>query len=296
MSVPAAYMGIVLIWATTPLAIKWSNDGSDFLLAVSTRMSIGFAFCLLLLVLFRVPMRWDRKAVSSYVTAGLGMFGAMMSVYWGAQYIPSGLISVLYGLTPMVIGLFAALWLGEPFFTPSKILGLLLAVGGLAEIFLPQDAGLPIRAYGVIGVLMSVFIHSLSSVWIKRIGAQIHPLALNSGALAIAVPLYIASWLLFGHGIPERLPQHTMGAILYLAVVGTVLGFNLYFYVLKRVPATMIGLITLITPMLALLLGRTLNGEQTGINVWIGTATILSGLALYLWGGRLFRILVPARG
>ncbi len=288
-------MGIVLIWATTPLAIKWSNDGSDFLLAVSTRMSIGFAFCLLLLVLFRVPMRWDRKAVMSYITAGLSMFGAMMSVYWGAQYIPSGLISVLYGLTPMVIGLFAALWLGEPFFTPSKIIGLLLAVGGLAEIFLPQDAGLPIRAYGVIGVLTSVFIHSLSSVWIKRIGAQIHPLALNSGALAIAVPLYIASWLLFGQGIPERLPQHTVGAILYLAVVGTVLGFNLYFYVLKRVPATMIGLITLITPVLALMLGQMLNGERAGINVWLGTLTILAGLSLYLWGGRLLRVLVPVK-
>jgi drug/metabolite transporter (DMT)-like permease len=295
MSVPAAYMGIVLIWATTPLAIKWSNDGSDFLLAISTRMAIGFAFCLLLLVLLRVPMRWDHKAIKSYVTAGLGMFGAMTSVYWGAQYIPSGLISVLYGLTPMLIGLFAALWLGEPFVTPSKIIGLLLAVGGLAEIFLPEGTGVPISAYGVIGVLLSVTIHCLTSVWIKRIGAQIHPLALNNGALAIAVPLYITCWLLFGEGIPERMPEHTLGAILYLAVIGTVLGFNLYFYVLKRVPAMMIGLITLITPVLALLLGQTLNGERAGINVWLGTLIILAGLSLYLWGGRLYRALVPSR-
>ncbi len=295
MSVPAAYMGIVLIWATTPLAIKWSNDGSDFLLAVSSRMSIGFAVCLILLLLLRVPMRWDRNAVKSYAAGGLGIFGAMMSVYWGAQYIPSGLISVLYGLTPIVIGLFAALWLGEPFFTPSKMIGLLLALAGLGEIFLPQDARIPIRVYGVIGVLMSVIIHSLSSVWIKRIGAQIHPLAQNSGALAIAVPLYVICWLLFGEEIPERLPQHTFGAIIYLAVIGTVLGFNLYFYVLKNVPASMIGLITLITPVLALLLGQTLNGEHIGINVWIGTFAILAGLGLYMWGGRLFRVLALAR-
>lgn len=295
MSVPAAYMGIVLIWATTPLAIKWSNDGSDFLLAVSTRMSIGFAFCLLLLLLFRIPMRWDRAALKSYAAAELGMFGAMMSVYWGAQYIPSGLISVLYGLTPMVIGLFAALWLGETFFTPSKMVGLLLAVAGLGEIFLPQDAGIPIRIYGVIGVLMSVVIHSLSSVWVKRIGAQIHPLAQNSGALAIAVPLYVICWLLFGESLPERLPQHTLGAILYLAVIGTVLGFNLYYYVLKRVPATMIGLVTLITPVLALLLGQTLNGEHAGINVWLGTLAIVAGLGLYLWGGRLYRVVAFIR-
>ncbi len=292
MSVPAAYIGIVLIWATTPLAIKWSNDSSDFLLAVSARMSIGFMLCLLLLLLFRVPMRWDRVAVRSYAAGGLGIFGAMMSVYWGAQYIPSGLISVLYGLTPMVIGIFAALWLGEQFFTPSKILGLLLAVAGLGEIFWPQDTGIPISIYGVIGVLMSVVIHSLSSVWVKRIGAEIHPLAQNSGALGIAVPLYAICWLLFGGSFPEQLPQHTMGAILYLAVIGTVLGFNLYFYVLKRVPASMIGLITLITPVLALLLGQTLNGEQIGMHVWFGTIAILAGLGMYLWGGRLYRVLI----
>ncbi len=295
MSVPAAYLGIVLIWATTPLAIKWSNDGSDFMLAVSSRMSIGFVFCLLLLVLLRIPMRWDRVALKSYAASGLGMFGAMMSVYWAAQYIPSGLISVLYGLTPMVIGVFAALWLDEPFFTPSKMIGLLLAVVGLGEIFLPEGTGVAISAYGVIGVLMSVTFHSLSSVWVKRIGAQMHPLAQNSGALGIAVPLYITCWLLFGEQIPEQVPQHTMGAILYLALIGTALGFNLYFYVLKSVPAMMIGLITLITPVLALLLGQTLNGEHAGINVWLGSAIIIAGLGLYLWGGRLYRVIIPAR-
>ena len=295
MSVPAAYLGMVLIWATTPLAIKWSNDGSDFMLAVSTRMSIGFVCCLLLLWVLRIPMRWDRAAVKSYVTSGIGMFGAMMSVYWAAQYIPSGLISVLYGLTPMMIGVFAALWLGEVFFTPSKIIGLLLALGGLGEIFLPEGSGISLSVYGVIGVLASVFFHSLSSVLVKRIGAQMHPLAQNSGALGVAVPLYIMCWLLFGAEIPEQLPQQTVGAILYLAIIGTVLGFNLYFYVLKQVPAMMIGLITLITPVLALLLGQLLNGEQTGIHVWIGTGIILMGLSLFLWGGRVFRLLVPAR-
>jgi drug/metabolite transporter (DMT)-like permease len=223
------------------------------------------------------------------------MFGAMMSVYWAAQYISSGLISVLYGLTPMVIGVFAALWLGEIFFTPTKIIGLLLALAGLGEIFLPEGTGISISTYGVIGVLVSVFFHSLSAVLVKHIGAQMHPLALNSGALGIAVPLYILCWVLFGNELPEQLPQHTLGAILYLAVVGTALGFNLYFYVLKQVSATMIGLITLITPVLALLLGQTLNGEEAGLNVWIGTGVILIGLSLYLWGGRLFKLLMPAR-
>lgn len=292
MSVPAAYLGLVLIWATTPLAIKWSNDSSDFLLAVSARMTIGFVICLLLLLVLRIPLRWHREAMMTYVAAGLGIFAAMISVYWGAQYIPSGLISVLYGLSPMLIGMFSALWLGERFFTPAKLGGLGLALLGLMVIFLPHSELGTISARGLAGVLLSVLFHSMSAVWVKRIGSQMHPLAINSGALALAVPLYIVSWLLFGNGVPGELPQQNMASILYLALFGTVLGFNLYFYVLKRVSASVVGLITLITPVLALLLGQGLNGEHIGTHVWLGTATILLGLSLFMWGGRLRRLIV----
>ena len=57
----------------------------------------------------------------------------------------------------------------------------------------------------------------------------------------------------------------------------------------------MIGLVTLITPVLALMLGQTLNGEQINTNVWFGTLAILAGLGLYLWGGRLYRVLVRVK-
>lgn len=291
MSVPAAYLGTILIWATTPLAIKWSNDGNDFLLSVAARMSLGFVICLILLIMMRVPLRWHREAVMTYVAAGLGIFAAMLSVYWGAQYVPSGLISVLYGISPITIGLLASLWLGERFFTPAKVGGLVLALLGLMIIFLPQSDLTTVPAQGLAGVLMSVLFHSVSAVWVKRLGTQMHPLAINSGALALAVPLYLLSWWLFGNGVPDHLPQHSLGSILYLAVFGTVIGFNLYFYLLKRVSPAVVGVITLITPVLALLLGQTLNGEHIGNHVWMGTVGILMGLSLFMWGGRLRRLL-----
>jgi drug/metabolite transporter (DMT)-like permease len=294
MSVPAAYLGLILIWATTPLAIKWSNDGSDFLLAVSARMSLGFILCLLLLWLLRIPLCWHREALRTYLAAGLGIFGAMISVYWAAQYIPSGLISVIYGLSPITIGLFAALWLGERFFTPARVGGLLVSLLGLMVIFVPQSDLGAISARGFAGVLFSVLLHSLSAVWVKRIGASIHPLAINSGALALAVPLYLLSWGLFGNGVPDHISSHAIGSLVYLVLFATVLGFNLYFYVLKRVPASLVGVITLITPVLALFLGQGLNGEQIGAHVWLGTAVILLGLALFMWGGRLRRVAVAS--
>ena len=73
-------------------------------------------------------------------------------------------------------------------------------------------------------------------------------------------------------------------ALLYLGILASVLGFTLYFYVLKHVEANRVALLTLITPVLALLLGNSLNHEEINIEIWIGTLLILSGLSVNQWG------------
>lgn len=98
-------------------------------------MVLGVFVCLLLIALMSRRMRWHREALRTYLAAGLGLWGAMTSVYWAAQYIPSGLISVLFGLSPAVTGVMAALWLGERALTPFRLIGLGLGIAGLAVIF-----------------------------------------------------------------------------------------------------------------------------------------------------------------
>jgi drug/metabolite transporter (DMT)-like permease len=286
MSVPAAYLGIVLIWATTPLAIKWSGEDGGFLLGVALRMTLGYLVCLLLLWGLRIKFPWHRQARRSYLAAGLGMFGAMLSVYWGAQYIPSGLVSVIFGLSPILIGVFANWWLGETSFSAGRLFGVLLAISGLAVIFMPRESAAAIAPQGVAAVLLAVMLHSLSAVWVKRIGGTLHPMAINSGALSIAVPLYLLVWLLFDGSMPQSLSERSLWAIIYLALFGTVLGFNLYYFVMKRVSAAVLSLVTLITPVLALFIGQGLNGEVIVPHVWFGTGAILFGLFVYQWGGR----------
>jgi drug/metabolite transporter (DMT)-like permease len=112
----------------------------------------------------------------------------------------------------------------------------------------------------------------------------------------VAVPLYLLSWALFDGHLPEALPQRNLAAILYLAIVGSVVGFILYFYVLKRVNATAVGLITLITPVLALWLGKAFNAETIAPSAWAGTGAILLGLLSFQWGGWLLsRFRAPVR-
>jgi drug/metabolite transporter (DMT)-like permease len=289
MSVPAAYLGIVLIWSTTPLAIKWSSAGVSFLFAVTARMALGTALCLLLLVLLRIGLPWHREARRAYAAAAMGIYAALLCTYWGAQYIPSGLISVLYGLTPLFTGVMAAWWLNKRSLSPLRIVGVVLGIFGLALIFLAGRALEHIAWQGIAAVLLGVLLQAASAVWVKRTGASLHPMALNGGALLLAVIAYLLTWVLFDGQWPAQLDQRSIGAITYLGVFGTVVGFNLYFFVLKRLSAGAISMITLITPVLALLLGSWINAEVVAPRVWQGTACILLGLLIYQWGGYVLR-------
>ena len=94
MSVPLSYITVILIWTTTPLAIKWSSEGPGFVFAVSSRMILGALLAMLLAMILRLHIPWHKSAIKAYLYSGLGIAVSMMFVYWAAQFIPSGWISL----------------------------------------------------------------------------------------------------------------------------------------------------------------------------------------------------------
>lgn len=284
MSIPAAYLGIVLIWSTTPLAIQWSTQGTGFAFAVLARMLIGVVVAGLLLVLWRVRLPLHARARRAYLVGGLGLFGAMALTYWGARYVHSGLVSVLFGLSPLMAGVLAALWLGERALTRLKVAGMVLGAGGLAVIFIHGDSlGGEHALAGLGALLLAVFIYSASLVWLKRIADDSPPLATTVGTLSVSLPLFVLIWLLTDGQLPTAMPTRSGAAIVYLGVFGSVIGFALYYYVIKHLEASKVALITLVTPVLALVLGNVLNGETIGLRIGLGTALILLGLSVHQW-------------
>lgn len=282
MSVPIAYAAIIVIWSTTPLAIQWSALGAGYAFAVMARMVIGVTLALALMALWRVGLPLHRRARLSYLAGGLGTFGAMICTYWGAQYIHSGLVSVLFGLTPLVTGVLAVFWLDEPALRPARLIGILFGLAGLALIFATgRETSGDHAVAGIGALLLGVLIYSAGLVWIKRIGDDSPPLATTAGTLLVSVPLFVAAWLSVDGTVPATLPPKAAAAIVYLGVFGSVLGFALYYYVIKHMDAGKVALITLVTPVLALLLGRAANGEAVGARVWAGAAFITLGLAIH---------------
>jgi len=290
MQIITAYISVVLIWATTPLAIQWSSESVGFLFGISSRMFLGAILALIIITLLGKRLATHREALQTYIASGLGLFTAMTTVYWSAQYIPSGWISIIYGMTPIITGLLAMKLLGERGLTLFRVFAIVLSIIGLYIMFATGLQFGPNTAYGIIGVIASSVFYSLSMVMVKKIDADIDTYSTVTGGLLVSAVLYIVVWSGFGTEIPVDIPFRAGAAIFYLATVGSLLGFFLFYYVLKRVEATRTSLITLITPICALMLGHFVNDEAITSEIIIGCAMILSGLLLFEFEGAIRHI------
>jgi drug/metabolite transporter (DMT)-like permease len=291
MQLITAYITVVLIWATTPLTIQWSSE-AGFLFGISSRIILGATIALSLIVLFGKKIAWNKKAIQTYIAGGLGIFTAMICVYWSSQFIPSGWISIIYGVTPIFTGLLAMKILGERGLSMIRLFAIVLGIIGL---YVMLETGLHYgtkTTYGIVGVLASSIFYSLSMVMVKKINADIDTYSTMTGGLIVAAVLFIIVWNVFAVEVPTNIPMRTGFSILYLATIGSVLGFFLFYYVLKRVEATRVSLITLLTPVSALLLGHVLNNEPINHEIITGCALILSGLLLFEFESAIKRISV----
>ena len=191
-SISMAYIGVIIIWSTTPLAIQWSGVGVGYLFGITSRMILGMLVGLMVAGLLSIPLPWHAEARRTYLAAGLGVFFAMTSVYWSSQFIPSGWISVLFGLAPIVTGLLATFLLAERALDAARLAGMLLGLAGLAIMLLGSQRLGPHAGYGIAGMVFSVTAYSASAVAVKRIGADVPALATTIGGLMVAVPLLLS--------------------------------------------------------------------------------------------------------
>ncbi len=282
MRIALAYITIILLWATTPLAIKWSGEGPGFIFGAGSRMAIGLVCMLFLLLIRGKRLPLHRKAKITYLVVAVQMYAAMLSVYWGAQFVPSGWVSVIFGLSPFLTAFFAAIWLKERSLSFGKICSYFLGLWGLNMMF-SSALQLNIQAvYGMAGILTAVSLQTASAVWVKRIDAKLPAATQVTGGLIFAVIAYVLTWVIFDNASwPQHLTLINMASIAYLGVIATMIGFVLYYYLLIHLPATTVGFIPMISPVLALYLGHTINQEAITLKIIMGTTLILSALIMH---------------
>lgn len=277
------FISVVLIWGSTPLAIQWSNLDNGYLFAVAARMSLGGILAFAILFASGGRMVFRRKSWIAYLAAGLGLYFGMIFVYKAATMVPSGWIAVMFSINPLITGFLAHYILEDERLTYWQVISLLIAVAGVILIF--QDGlGLSDKiVLGLVLVFIAVVLYAVSNVLVAKFSTGISPMAINTGAHLIVVPLFVITWAIFDYNTELHFSFRGAISLIYLAVMGSVFGFVLFYYLLQRVGANRSAIIMMITPVAGLLIGYELNDEPVSIRLLLGTVFLIVGVGLNIW-------------
>ncbi len=288
MSSRAAVYGVltvlILVWGSTWAAIDIGLEGIPPYTGVAVRFAIAGA--LLLLVGRLLGVAWPRGRRITRLWTLETLFGFVLSytiVYWAEdQGLPSSLAAVLFSSFPIFVAILAHFWLEHEPLRPGAVLGLVIGLGGVATIFsedLSELAG-PGVAFAAAVALISPVAAAVSHVAVKKWGAGFHPVQLATvPMLATGVVVgVLAGWVERDHAIV--LDSRSVGALLYLALFGSVVTFTLYYWVLARVAATRVALITYVIPIVALVIGVVFRDEPWTARTVLGSGLVVLGVAL----------------
>lgn len=273
----AAFLACCLVWGSTFLVIGIGNDALPPLWAATLRLIIAATLLTLLTRLTGHALpRGD--AFRAAVWFGFLNFGLNFCLlYWAETRIPTGLVAVLYATIPLSSSLFARLF-GIETLSRGKLLGAAIALAGVGLIMWNQ-IGRGADLLATLAALCAATLASLSGVLLKR-GPRQHPMGAN--AVAAWVGLAVCGTISFvareTHPIPGTMA--TLGPILYLAVMGSVIAFVLYAWLVNHWPVSRLGFLSVVAPVIALLLGASLRHESLSAREVAGTALVLAGLGL----------------
>ena len=274
-----AWFGVVAIWSTTPLAIKWTAEGLGPIEGIAGRTLIGAAIFLLA---FLTPwLKFDHRPETwrAASIAGAFAFVSMLLLYAGAPSVPSGLMSVVYGATPLTTALLAVfIWRSEQL-TAAKAAGVLLGVGGIALIFGDGASLGPGAVLGLALLAASMLLNCLNMLILKRVARDLPVASFTAASVWLNAPALVLTWWLVDGELPTAFATRDLLAVAWLGVMGTVVGFLCFYYALKHMQASTVALIMVITPVSALLLGHLVNGERLPPMIWIGSLLVLAGIA-----------------
>jgi drug/metabolite transporter (DMT)-like permease len=282
MTILLAYFSVVLIWATTPLAIQWSSDSLSFIAAVLLRMALALVLGLAINMLLRRKLFATGDAWKAYAAGAVAIFPNMPVVYWAAQYISSGLLAVIFALSPFFMGLMTILLLKQNPFNARRIVALIIALSGLITIFYQQLHLNLDSVYGIVGILLSCVMFCFSSVLVKKINISVDPFNQMLGSLLFSLPGLLLTWWILDGQIPTVVSAKSLLAISYLSVLGSLVGITLFFYVLANMSATAVSLITFMTPILSLILGTFVAHESLTWQLWVGASCVIFALLIFI--------------
>ena len=275
------YTLLVLIWAATPLAIVWSVAEVHPMWVLIIRYFGASVIALFLLKLMRDPLPFDPVSLKSYLAGSLNLIGAQLFIYLAANYLTSGLMALLFGFSPLIAGLIGHLILKTHKLVALQWLGMIVAVAGLCFVF-ADSADEKVNLWGVFLIFISIISYISSIFWVKQINAPLAPMSQATGSLLISAISSLALIPFIWQYFPTQLPStQAMIGFIFTMLLSSIVAMLCYFWLIRRLAASTVSLSNVITPVIALVLGATLNNEMMSNDAVWGIVVVMVGLVLY---------------
>jgi drug/metabolite transporter (DMT)-like permease len=276
---------LALIWSSTWVAIKIGLEDTPPLLGAGVR------FVLAGVVLLTVAAVQRRSLRTDWALAGvlaLAPFAAAYGlIYWGEQYVPSGLTAVLFGVLPLYVALLAAVALPDEPLRARLVVGVLIAIGGLALAFLESvELGSGKAALGATAIAAAPVGAAIGNVGQKLRAARLDAVVLNGWAMLAGGLLLLPASALLEDWSEFAWTGESVGSILYLALFGSAVTFVTLTVLLRHISAMAMSFLAMVLPFGALVFGALLYDESITARAVGGAALVAAGLGIAQWSRR----------
>lgn len=207
-------------------------------------------------------------------------------VFWGEQFITSGLAAILNSSIPLFVALLAHFTLRNERLTTQKIFGFCISFIGILVIFKNDLGGNTAMIMGGLAMIVSSISAACANVYAKHQGTLLDPMVTVAIQLSCGgIVLTIVSLMLE----PEAHWQwsyESVFALLFLSIVGSLLAFVGLYWLIKHIDVTKASMLSFITPIVAVVIGRFTLGERIGAHTLFGIACIFVGIYCVTWKKR----------
>lgn len=268
-------------WGLSFLFIEVALRAVAPLWIVTARVTVGAAVLLAVVAVRRVKLPRTWSTWRHLVVLGvLNNAVPWTAVAWAQQSLPSGTTALLMALVPLST-LVVSVLVGLEQITPLRLVGLVLSLGGVALIVLEDldDIG---RVIAMGTVMAATFLYATGTVYAKRkVSGRVAPLSLAAGQVLATAVILLPITLLVAP-LPARgdLDAAIIGSLLALGALGTGLAFLLFYTLVERVGATNATMVTYLVPVIAVIAGVLVLGEELGLIVLAGGAIVVAGIWL----------------
>lgn len=272
---------ISLVWGSTWLAIKIGLESVPPFIGVGLRFLTASIILFVIVRIRGIALSFTAEARRLYATLVMFSYGIPFAlVYWAEQYLPSSLGSILFAAFPFWVALFSHALLPTEKLTMFKLGGVVLGFTGLLIIFsgdVHWSSG-TLAFMAMSAVVVSTIMQALATVIMRKHGHGANPFALNCVGMFFAGSLLLLLGLATESFSSITWDEKAIGSILYLAVIGSIVAFVTYYWLLKRIEAVYLSLTTFVNPIVAVILGAIILDETLAPKVLLGASFVLLGI------------------